>query len=411
MVSIILVGSAKIKKSGIRFVVSALSFSETSQSCTAGLERCYRRREILLPFELVERLAGVRRLPFPHVATGLVAFFLVVAAFNGMAANAAGALAKPSYTAGDRWVYVLTGSLNSLPGLNANRTGTFHFDLVGRAEVNVLGPSSVLSGSVVIPAVAVDTSASGFLNGTFAIPNLGTARVTGSFTTRTSEMWEDRAYLPIRSNTTTSYVADVTFLITTTLTAMIRANASVSAATIPPFDLEVGQNASAALQTHLLVNSTVTVAGRTQSSENRTDLSSVWRREVLSRDRITVDAGTFTAYKLNQTGGSFPGIGGISGRANETAYFSNETGYYVKRDAYANGTRVAEMRLKSYSYGARTSGFGLVDWLLILAAVAVGLVLVLAYLRRRKKRIPQAPSGGSPPTTVEMKGGGKDDTH
>lgn len=350
-------------------------------------------------------------MPFPREATGLLALLLGVAALNGLAAHAAGALSKPTYTAGDRWVYVLTGSFNSLPGLNSNQTGTFHFDLVGRAEVNVLGPSSVPSGGVVIPAVAIDTSASGFLNGTFAIPNLGTARVTGSFTARTSEMWEDRAYLPIRSNTTTSYLADVTFVIATTLTATVRANTSVSVAAIPPFDLEIGQSASAALQTHLIVNSTVTVAGRTQSSENRTDLSSVWRREVLSREPVTVEAGTFTAYKLNQTGGSFPGIGGISGGSNETAYFSNETGYYVKRDAYANGTQVAEMRLKSFSYGARTSAFGLVDALLLVAAVAVGLVLVLTYWRRRKKRIPEGPSGGPQSTTVEMQGGGKDGTH
>jgi len=348
---------------------------------------------------------------FPREATGLLVVFLLVAAFSGVAAPAAGALSKPTYAAGDRWTYVLTGSLNSLPGLNANQTDTFRFDLVGRAEVSVLGPTSVVSAGVSTPAVAVDSSASGFLNGTFPVPGLGTAVVTGSFTTRTSEVWETLAYLPIRSNTTTSYLADITFLITTSLTATIRANSSVTVANLPPFVLEVGQNASAALQVHLLVNSTVTVAGRTQSSENRTDLPSVWRREVLSREQVTVDAGTFTTYKLNQTVGSFPGIGGTSGGSNETAYFSNETGYYVKRDAYANGTRVAEMRLKSYSYGARSTGLGLVDWLLIFAAVAVGLVLGLLYWRRRKRRIPQAISGPSQPAMVETPGGGKDGTH
>src|SRR5438445_323830 len=140
--------------------------------------------------------------------------------------------------------------------------------------------------------------------------------------------------------------------LSTPLTATVRVNASASVATIPPFELEVGQNASAALQTHLIVNSTFTAAGRTQSSENRTDVSSVWRREVLSRESVTVEVGTFTAYKLNQTVGSFPRIGGISGGTNETAYFSNETGYNANGDAYANGTHVAEMRLKSYSFGA-----------------------------------------------------------
>ena len=351
------------------------------------------------------------RLAFPRGATWLLVSVLVVAVFNGMAARAGAALSKPTYATGDRWVYVLDGSLNAFPNLNASQTGAFHFDLVGRVEVNVLGPSSVLSGSVPIPVVAVDTNASGFLNGTFAVPNVGTAHVTGTFTTRTSEIWEDRAYLPIQSNTTTSYSADVMLGFSTPLTATVRVTASASVATIPAFELEVGQNASAALQTHLVVNSTFTAAGRTQSSENRTDVSSVWRREVLSRENVTVEVGTFTAYKLNQTVGSFPGIGGISGGTNETAYFSNETGYYVKRDAYANGTHVAEMRLKSYSYGAKGSTFGLIDWLLLVAAAAVGVVLVLIYWKRRKKRIPEPPSGASEPTKVERTRGGNDGTH
>ena len=353
----------------------------------------------------------MRRLPFPRRTAGLVTILLVVAACNGVAAYATGALAKPAYSAGDRWVYVLTGSLDSLPGLNASQTSTFRFDLVGQVEVNVLGPSSAASGGIAIPGVAVDTSVRGFLNGTFPVPNVGTARVTGTFTTRASELWEDRAYFPIRSNATTSYVADVTFVFTTQLTATVRVNASQSATTFPPFDLEVGQNASAALQTQVVVNSTVNIAGRTQSTENQTDSSSVWRREVLSREQVTVEAGTFTAYKLNQTVGSFPGIGGLSGGSNETAYFSNETGYYAKRDAYANGTRVAEMRLKSYSYGAKASTLGLMDSLLIVAAVAIGSVLVFIYWIRRKKRIPEPPSGGPPAATVETQGGGKDGTH
>jgi len=350
-------------------------------------------------------------MPFSRGATGLVALFLIMGALNGISAHAAGALSRPIYTAGDRWAYVLTGSLDSLPGLNASQMRTFRFDLVGRVDVSVLGPSSVPSGSDTISGVAVDTSAYGFLNGTFAVPNVGTAHVTGTFTTRTSEIWEDRAYLPIRSNSTTSYSADVTLGFSTPLTAAIRANARASVATIPPFELEVGQNASAALQTYLVVNSTFTVAGRTQSSENQTDVSSVWRREVLSRESVTVEVGTFTAYKLNQTVGSFPGIGGLSGGSNETAYFSNETGYYVKRDAYENGTHVAEMRLKSYSYGARGTTFGVMDWLLLVAAAAVGGVLVLIYWKRRKKRIPEPPSGAAEPTTVERTRGGNDGTH
>src|SRR5256885_17098768 len=193
----------------------------------------------------------MHRLLLPRRAAWLLVSVLVVAVFNGMAACAGAALSKPSYAAGDHWVYVLDGSLDGFPNLDSSQAGAFHFDLVGRVEVNVLGPSSVLFGSLPISVVAVDTSASGFLNGTFAVPSVGTAQVTGTFTTRTSEIWEDRAYLPIRSNTTTSYLADVTLGFSTSLTATVRVDASASVAMIPPFELEVGQNASAALQTHL----------------------------------------------------------------------------------------------------------------------------------------------------------------
>src|SRR5437016_13864706 len=99
----------------------------------------------------------MHRLAFPRGATWLLVSVLVVAVFNGMAARAGAALSKPSYAAGDRRAYVLDGSLNAFPNLNSAQTGAFHFDLVGRAEGNVLGPSSVLSGSVPMPVVAVDT--------------------------------------------------------------------------------------------------------------------------------------------------------------------------------------------------------------------------------------------------------------
>src|SRR6266480_1969748 len=212
-----------------------------------------RRGTILLPFDLVET-DRMHRLAFPRGATWLLVIsILVVAVFNGMAARAGAALSKPTYAAGDRWVYVLDGSLNAFPNLNASQTGAFHFDLVGRVEVNVLGPSSVLFASLPISVVAVEMNTKGFLNGTFAVPSVGTAQVTGTFTTRTSEIWEDRAYLPIRSNTATSYLADVTlgFGFSTSLTATVRVNASASVATIPPFELEVGASDAPGREFHV----------------------------------------------------------------------------------------------------------------------------------------------------------------
>src|SRR6266571_1112603 len=173
--------------------------------------------------------------------SGIVSILVVFAIVSSLP-PADGALRKPTYAAGDKWVYVLSGSLAGFPGFNTSQ-GTFHLD--------------------------------------------------------------------------------------------------------------VGQNASAAFTAHVELNSTFTAFFQTMTSQNVTDLASTWHRDVLSRENVSVEAGTFSSYKLNQTLGSFPGIpSGLSGGGNETAYFSNDVGFYVKRVAYENGTPAAEMRLRSYSYGA-----------------------------------------------------------
>jgi len=180
-------------------------------------------------------------------------------------------------------------------------------------------------------------------------------------------------------------------------------------ATVPPFDLDVGQNATTQLATHAEVNSTFSVLSRTMSSQNETNVSTMWRREVLARDNVTVERGTFAAYKLNQTLTNFPGIPmGLSGGGNETAYFSNDVGFYVKRVAYENGTPAAEMRLRSYSYGAGPpSGLSVIQIGLIVAVpVAVALLLAFLWWRRRKARIQGRASPRTPPTADSHENGG-----
>ncbi len=301
-----------------------------------------------------------------------------------------GSLKKPTYAAGDQWVYVLEGSLTTFPGFNASQ-GPLQFTIVGFVYVNVIGPATVLAGNMSIPSVRVDSRATGFLNGTFAVPNGGTAQVRGSFTTSSTEYWEDQAYMPIESRSTSSYHADVTYgFLTTSLVADLRLNATTSVSTIPPFDLDVGQNATAELTAHAELNSTFSVFGQTMSSQNETNVSSMWRRDVLARENVTVERVTFSAYRLNQTLTNFPVIPtGLSGGGNETAYWSNDVGFYVKRVAYENGTPAAEMRLRSYSFGAGPpSGLSATQVLLIIAVpVAIALLLAFLWWRRRKARI------------------------
>ena len=341
------------------------------------------------------------------VSSIVVLFVLIAAVFAS--APSRGALHKPTYAAGDHWVYVLDASLSTFPGFNASQ-GTFQFGLIGFVYVNVIGAVNVLAGNGSIPAIRVDSRATGYLNGTFPGPGgVGTAQLTGSFETSSTEYWEDQSYLSIQSHGTSSYDADVTYIFTTKLVADLRVNATTSVSAIPPFDLDVGQNATANLATHLELNSTFSVFGRTMSSQNETNLSSTWHRDVLSLENVTVEAGTFSAYKLNQSLAGFPGMpAGLSGNGNETAYFSNDVGFYVKRVAYENGTPAAEMRLRSYSYGAGPpSGLSATQLLLIIAVpAAIVLLLVLLLWRRRKARIQGGTSPGTPPTADGHEKGG-----
>jgi hypothetical protein len=341
--------------------------------------------------------------------SGIVSILVVFAIVFSLP-PADGALRKPTYAAGDKWVYVLSGSLSGLPGFNTSQ-GTFQLGLIGFVYVNVIGSGIVLVNNGSVSAVQVDSRATGFLNGTFSVPGAGSGQISGSFTTTSTEFWEGQAYLPIESLGTTSYQAHVTLGITTPLVFDLRVSSTTSFSSIPPFELDVGQNASAAFTTHVQLNSTFTAFFQTMTSQNETDIASTWHRDVLSRENVSVEAGTFSSYELNQTLGSFPGIpSGLSGGGNETAYFSNDVGFYVKRVAYENGTPAAEMRLRSYSYGAGPpTGISATQVLLfiVLPIAVVALVAVLVW-RRRNARIQGRASKPAPPPAEGQEFGGND---
>ena len=105
------------------------------------------------------------------VSSIVVLFVLIAAVFAS--APSRGALHKPTYAAGDHWVYVLDASLSTFPGFNASQ-GTFQFGLIGFVYVNVIGAVNVLAGNGSIPAIRVDSRATGYLNGT--LPGAGWCR-------------------------------------------------------------------------------------------------------------------------------------------------------------------------------------------------------------------------------------------
>jgi hypothetical protein len=300
---------------------------------------------------------------------------------------------KPAYDAGDRWIYVLAGSLGGLPGMNASQNGSFQLGLTGIVEVDVVG----VNGSW----VHAETHATGFLNGTFAIPGNTTIRASGTFSSDTVELWEGRDYLPVVSNSSTAYVVDVTVVVTARVTTNLWLNATTSYAGLPPFDMGVGDSATAAFISQLDAATSFSAFGFGQRMENRTTVDGNWTRHVLDLENVTVEAGTFSAYRLNESLGGFPGLAAVvpSAGANETAWFSNDVGNYVRRVAYVNGTPVAEMRLKSYTYPAAPPGLSIAEITLLVAVpIAAVAVLVFLTLRRRRARADQAKasSGAGP---------------
>ena len=307
---------------------------------------------------------------------------MLIVLFGILAVPGQAALEKPAYDAGDRWVYVLQGSLDRLPGLNASQGGVSELGLTGIVQVDVTSADAT--------GVRAETHASGFLNGTFVIPGNTTVRASGTFSSDATELWEGQDFLPVVSNSSTAYAVDVTVVVTAQVTVDLWLNATTSYASLPPFDLDIGESGSTPFTSQLEAATTVSAFGFGQHRENRTTIAGEWTRHVLGRENVSVEAGTFAAYRINQSLGGFPGLAAVvpSSGANETAWFSNETGNYVRRVAYVNGTQVAEMRLKSYTYPAPSRGLGVAE-IAGLLAVPVAVVAVLGFLilRRRRARL------------------------
>lgn len=334
-------------------------------------------------------MAGIHTERTAALAVGiLVLAAAVLAAANPVRA----ALAKPAYDAGDRWVYTLQGSLGALPGFNASRGGGFRLGLSGIVEVDITGANA--SG------VQAVTHASGFLNGTFAVPSNFTGNTTvtatGSFSSETSELWESQDYLPVASNGSTAYAIDVTVGITIHFLLNLWVNATTSYASLPPFDLGVGDSASAPFTSQVAVASSFSAFGFGNRSENRTTVDGAWSRQVLGTENVTVEAGTFPAYRLNESLGGFPGLAALPVTGtNETAWFSNDVGNYIRRVAYVNGSPVAEMRLKSYTYPVAPPGLSVTQIALITVVPLVAVAAVVFLLWRRRKARRDATKGSS----------------
>ena len=318
---------------------------------------------------------------------------LLNGASNGYASAA---VQRPSYSAGDRWVYILEGSLAALPGLNDTGVGFSVLTLAGRVEVEVLGAAERTVAGASIRGFEVATRTTAFLNGTFTVPGGPSpllATVRGTLSSRLVELWEDQGIFAVESRDTATYQVDVVYIVPIHVEVRIRTNATTSVLSDPLFPLEVGQRATASLTTNLTANATVIAFGMENTSEAQTRVTTSWSREILSQESVGVEAGTFAAYRMNQSLSSFPGLGGVPSvpGGNESAFWSNDVGSYVKRVAYANGTSVAELRLQSYSYGSPGNALLLVSLGLGVLAGGVAIAALVWRRRRRKRATPAGP--------------------
>src|SRR3989442_13494110 len=113
---------------------------------------------------------------FPRGASGLAALVIALVLLLGTPFTARASLLKPAYAAGDKWVYILDGSITEFPGLNASQILNLRFDLVGMVDVKVIGPANVVPGIASVPAARVDTRGTGYLDGPVSLPGGATTR-------------------------------------------------------------------------------------------------------------------------------------------------------------------------------------------------------------------------------------------
>jgi hypothetical protein len=327
---------------------------------------------------------------------------LLLALFVSLAVpSAQGALERPTYAPGDRWTYVLTSEVDVAPFLG-NETGQASLELAARLDLDVVGAGTVVRGGRTLSTVVVATSLSGFLNGTAVFEQDGfpaSVTMTGTVAVNATEAWETDGYWPVASSGQFAYDFEVTFLVTVAFAVDATFNVTASVAHDRTYPLDVGDVATASVETETELTVTVEAFGLPPTT-NASSLAAqgTVRREVVAVEEVTVDAGTFEAYRFAQDVVPVGGLGvpGLLLATNETAFFAPAVGNYVRRDLYANGTQVGEMRLKSFRYGEGLAA--VLPWLVGGGGAAVvGVAAWWTWRRRRRRTPPDGPPGGAGP--------------
>ncbi len=273
---------------------------------------------------------------------------------------ASASTSMPTWTAGDYWLYTMTGTGGGVVVPNLGQGGTVRWDVVGTDTTTLSFPTYHTR-----------------VNFTMELPLTPTQKFNVSL--NGDEWFRQSDLAPAKLS-----------LSATILTFTVSFTASYSPPPEIHWPLTAGDSWS--------VTSTVSLVSNIFGVTNSTTATQTVSQTVLADTSITVAAGVFTTTPLKQA------IGASS--AYTVDYWSSTAGNWVSERSYnaSGSTPSGSMDLKAYNYQGGSFlnmlvlGIPLLMWL-ILVVVVVIVVAAVVLLRRRKPAMPQAmpPLQPSPP--------------
>lgn len=324
-----------------------------------------------MPVRLESKAMG----PHPVAALVIVGAFLAVAAGPTVQAVAA-----PTLTVGDFWVY------------STNTTADAGFDLVGQVSFTIVsrGPTPI-SGRT-YDAVRVTVSGHGAVTGRFPTP-LGDFPVTGTWIVTGTETLETLGYKVVSS------VLDLQASGSVQMTPLTQ-DFSLHVQNTTTFDIlndswrfprEVGDSGSVTMRYDSVEDFRFQLG--LVENQNHTQGSGTLRLNysMSAETSAPTQAGTFDAFQIRE---DWP-----DGRQ-EVSLYAPAVGNDARREMYnRTGAQIVGAELVSYRYQALEPatflGLATAQWTIVLAviAAAVGIAVIFLIRRRKKKalRLTQMP--------------------
>src|SRR2546427_1108898 len=276
----------------------------------------------------------------------LVCLLATVFATSAFASPARASLAVPVWSAGDFWLYDITGLASPQPGT----TGPARSDVLGTESVTVSGISYTAYHAKLTFNVTL---------GSISLTMLGFAWF------RTSDL------SPVKMTFSASFGG-------TTLTVTLTYN--------PPIAIQWPLTANASWSASSVVTTVTEITGQQPTTATATLLETI---RVEADEQKTVPAGTFTTTPVVQT------EGGVGPAPYTKSYWSRDAGNQVEQKSYdQNDAETGGMELRSYRHVAPSGGpsggvLGLppIIWALFLLVVVI-IVIAAIVMRRRRPTVP-----------------------